>query len=288
MRQFKIKNSKNMSETIQNAETINRLMELGGNFKPQTAGADGVPFVIIPSGMKAESMAAFLPPPRIDRTVTLLEAGSFADYVNRFKMPESLIFVTVTETGCTFRAMLDYHAPAPDLKPSYCKHQAVFTAVETPDWKVWKAADRQEMKQVDFAKFIENNARFLVEPAGAVLLELVRSLHGHKNARFSNETRLDNGAYSVTYDEDVVIRGGGTSTTAGDMELPAVIKAGIAVFQGAAKYEISARLKTRIEERRLILFFETIALTEIVRESILLLVTQISEKTGIVPLIGTP
>lgn len=276
-----------MDTQIANADSVNRLMELGGNFKPQLPGEGGVPFILVPSGMKAESLAGFLPPPRIKRKVTLLEANSFADYVNRFKSRDTLIFVTVTETGCTFTAMLDYHSQTPELKPSYCEHQATFTAVETPDWKVWKEADREKMEQVDFAEWIENNARLLVEPAGADLLELVRSLHGHKNARFLQSIRLDNGAYSVNYDEDVVIKGG-NSTQAGALELPPTIKAGIAVFQGADKYAVDARLKTRIEERQLILYFETVALTEIVRESILLLVEQISEKTSIVPLIGTP
>jgi len=271
-----------------NRETVDRLMELGGNFEPQEPGNGGVPFILVPERMKVESLAHLLPPPRIERTVTLLEAGSFADYVNKFKSLDSLIFVTVTETGCTFRAMLDYHSAAPELKPAYCKHQAVFSAVETPDWKVWKEADRKRMKQIDFAEFIENNSRLMVEPTGADLLELVRSLHGHKNARFNMETRLDNGAYSVTYDEDITIRGGGTSSAFGTLELPPTIKAGIAVFQGADKYAVEARLKSRIEERKLILYFETIAITEIVRESILLLVSQISEKTGIVPLVGTP
>jgi len=246
-----------------------------------------VPFILVPSGMRAESLAPFRPPPRIKRTVTLLEANSFADYVNKFKMPETLIFVTVTETGCTFRALLDYHQPAPDLTPAYCEHEAVFAAVETPDWKVWKAADRKKLPQVDFAEWIENNSRLMVEPSGAELLELVRSLHGHKNARFNQSIRLDNGAYSVNYDEDVEIKGS-VSTKAGAIELPPTIKAGIAVFQGADKYAVEARLKSRIEERRLVLYFETIAITEIVRESIMLIVKQISERTSIVPLIGTP
>src|SRR5207302_294681 len=99
-----------------NTESINRLMELGGNFKPQSPGDGGVPFVIVPAGMAVKSLADLLPPQRIERSVVLLEADSFAAYVNRFKSPETLVFVTVTETGCTFRAMLDYHSQTPELK----------------------------------------------------------------------------------------------------------------------------------------------------------------------------
>ena len=49
---------------------------------------------------------------------------------------------------------------------------------------------------------------------------------------------------------------------------------------------MSARLKSRVAERRLVLFFETIAKHEIVRESIMLLTKKISESTTIIPLLG--
>ena len=49
-----------------------------------------------------------------------------------------------------------------------------------------------------------------------------------------------------------------------------------------------ARLKSRCEDRKLSLFFETIAQHTIVRESILLLVKQISDGTKIIPMLGNP
>jgi len=179
-----------------NEETINRLLELGGNFKPQSPGDGGTPFILTPAGMEVKSLASLLPPPRIERTPVLLEAGSFADYVNKFKMPETLIFVTVSETGCTFRAMLDYHSPTPELKPAFCKHQASFTAVETPDWKIWNAADRKKMSQVEFAEWLEDNAKLFVDPNSAELLELVTSLHGHANARLPSKCTCKCGTLS--------------------------------------------------------------------------------------------
>lgn len=276
-----------MNNTKEETQLVDRLTSFGAMAPEAIEIPGGTPVVSLPATHHLESLAKFYPPQRIERSVTLLEAGSFADYVNRFKMPDTLIFVTVSETGCTFRAMLDYHSPAPELKPAFCQHEAVFTAVETPDWKTWKAADRKKLKQVEFAEWLEDNARLFVDPPGADLLELVTNLHGHANARFNQAARLKTGAQSVSFEEDVIIKGG-SSTTSDSIELPATVSAGIAVFQGSEKYEVKARLKCGIEERRLVLRFETIALAEIVRESILLLVGQISEKTGLVPLIGTP
>jgi uncharacterized protein YfdQ (DUF2303 family) len=253
--------------------------------RPDTTNGESIPFVVIPQSQKVESLEELFPPARIKRTVNLLEAGSFIEYVNRFKTANTLIFANVSETGANFTAMLDYHGAAPDLKPAYCAHVAKFEAVETPEWKIWKAANRKPMNQVDFATFLEDNQSLFVEPTGADLLELVRTLHGHRNARFNTALRLDNGSYSVSYDEDVVVKGTSTAKS-GEMELPPLIQAGLAVFQGADAYKVSARLKSRCEDRRLVLFFETVALHQIVRESIMLLVKQISEGTKIVPMLG--
>lgn len=276
-----------MNNTASEKQLVDRLIEFGATAPEEIQIEGGRPVVVVPSACQVQSLEKFYPPQRIERAVTLLQADSFADYVNRFKTLDTLIFATVSETGVEFVAMLDYHGPAPELKPAFCSHMAHFAAIETPEWKVWSAADRKAMKQVPFATWIEDNGKLFVEPNGAALLELIRTLHGHNNARFNTALRLDNGAYSVSYDEDRVVKGT-SSTTSGEIELPPVIKAGIAVFQGADKYEVSARLKSRIEDRSLNLFFETIAKYDIVRESILLLVKQIATTTGIIPLIGKP
>ncbi len=266
---------------------LDRIVELSGNFPIRAAVQTGVPFLVIPDGMKLESLERLIPPQRIKRHVQFLEASSFCDYVNKFKNSNTLIFANVSESGCKFLAILDYHAPMPDLTPAYCDHVATFTAIETPEWKTWREANRQAMNQVEFATWLEDNQKLFVEPTGAELLELVRTLHGHNNARFNTALRLDNGSFSVSYDEDVVVKGASVAK-GGEFELPPVIKAGIAVFQGGEKYEVSARLKSRCADRKLSLFFETISYHEIVRESILLLTKQIGEETKIVPLLGNP
>ena len=264
-------------------ETLDTILALANPVIQQPTGA--VPFVVIPSAQKVESLEDYFPPARIKRTVMLLEAGSFIEYVKRFKTSDTLIFANVSETGARFTAMLDYHGPAPELKPAYCSHVATFEAIETPEWKIWKVANRKTMNQVEFATFLEDNQSVFVEPTGAALLELVRTLHGHRNARFNTSLRLDNGSYSVSYDEEVVVKGS-SSTVGGTMDLPPMIEAGLAVFQGADKYKVAARLKSRCEDRRLVLFYETVALHQIVRESIMLLVKQIADGTEIVPMLG--
>jgi uncharacterized protein YfdQ (DUF2303 family) len=265
-------------------DAINRLVALGGAANQFTPEGGDFPVILVPSGTNLLSLEKFLPPSRIQQQVTLLEVESFVAYVNRFKGEDTLIFVNVTEQGAVFKAVIDYHGQE---GPDYCSHVVNFSLIQTPEWKTWMEADRDLMSQVDFATWLEDNEKLLREPSGAALLELVRDLHGHKNARFNSAVRLDTGAHTVGYEEDVVIRGSNSSKS-DEMALPPVIVAGISVFQGAPAYKVAARLKCRVEDRQLHLFFETINSHTIVRESIMLAVKEVAEKTKIIPLLGSP
>lgn len=275
---------------IDNNDTAKMLVQLGAKAPEVITLDSGDKVVVLPGGMGIHSLKEFSAPQRIEQEVTLLEAGSFIEYVNRFKDTDTLIFCDVSETGVTFKAMLDYHQQKEKgtHAPRYCTHVADFTAIHTPEWRAWQSANRQRMSQVDFATWLEDNAQLFVQPKGAELLELVRTLHGHANARFSTALRLDNGSHSVSYEEDVQIKGTGAGTKSGDVKLPPEVVAGVAVFQGGQPYKITARLKARVQERSLTLWFETIQMPAVVRESILMLVKQIAEKTGITPLLGRP
>lgn len=275
-------------------ETLRSLLSLGAA-APKVFGADdSEPLVSLPANQQLVSLAKFMPPKYINRVVNLLDAPSYAEYINRFKTPNSLIFANIqtdagdsAPLGVEFTAFLDYHAPAPDLTPARCAHLAKFHALLTPEWLVWDGADGNCMTQVKFAEFCEENAELFVCPSGADLLELVRSLEGHKNARFNSSFRLDNGAHSCAYDEEVVVKGA-TTTVNGALELPKTIQAGIAVFFGSDPYAVTARLKVRVEDRKLALWYETVNRPKIVRESIMALVKQVADATGILPLLAQP
>ena len=269
--------------------TLDRLLEIGGAYAVTRRERDGDPFAIVPSGWSVESLAKLCPPSRIRHRVQLLESGSFIDYVNRYKTADTLIFAKVTDEAGEFKAMLDYHGAAPALKAAYCEHVAVFTPFRTVEFDAWMKADRVKLGQMEFAVWLEENAALLVEPTGAELLELVTSLHGHTEARFNQTFRLVDGGCRLQYDEDIVVRGSSTTTSKpGDLELPALLRAGIAPFNGMPVYPVTARLKTRIDNRKLSLWIETVDVHKIIRDSLLLTVRAIVEKTGLIPLIGIP
>lgn len=267
-------------------ETIDRIYDFGAQAaEAQSAHEKGVPYLVVPENMRLQSLESYVPPTRIKRNVQLLESQSFSDYVNRFKTDNTMIFVNVLTEGANFKAILDYHGSAPDLEPAYCDHVATFNTIKTVEWSTWLAADRKQMNQVQFATWLEDNAALFKEPTGAALLELVRTLEGKSDVRFNSAIRLESGSNKLAFDEDVVLKGQST-TSAGYVELPSVIVAGIKPFEGSPLYEVRARLKYRIESRKLSLWFETIALHTIVRDSILLVVKDVATKTELTPFTG--
>ena len=276
-----------------NKDALQLLLDTGKAQQAVRENKDGNPFVILPSGT-VQDLSGYFPPRRINQTVRLIDAGSFVDYVNRFKSDETLIFAQVGETSATFTAVLDYHAQ--DLTPNYCQHRATFTTLPTPEWKAWLDANRKPMDQVTFATWLEDNLGLFVQPegvdapSGAALLELVQTLHGHQNARFNTSLRLQTGAYSVNYEEDVDVKG---QVGGGSIELPKQIVGGFAIFQGGDAFQVPARLKVRVTERKMMLHFETIGVPQLIRDNLIGdaehpgIVRQIEAKTGILPLLGS-
>jgi uncharacterized protein YfdQ (DUF2303 family) len=242
------------------------------------------PFIVIPNDCKIETLGDYSKPAVIKANPFFKEVGSFIEYVLAFADEDTLIFANPTPEMVEVTAIIDYHRVD---YPAWCKHRATFKTQTTPEYQTWMAANRKQMNQVDFATWLEDNATLLVEPTGAELLELVRALHGHKNARFGGEVRLATGNYSVSWEEETVVKAT-PRTEGGVIEFPRIITAGIAPFYGAKPYAIQARLKTKVEDRKLSLWFETVAPHVIIRDSITLLCQQIRSELKRPLLIGAP
>lgn len=269
-------------------DTLNRVLELGGHLAKPLDDAPHDPLLVIPTGCKIENLSAFYLPRYIRQTVKLQAAKSFIEYVNRFKQTTTVIFAQTGDPPVSVVAVFDYHSPGPGNAADRCAHLARFSLQATPEWKTWLAADRQKMSQLDFALWLEENAGLLEAPGGAELLELVQSLHGHLDARFNQTFRLKDGAQKLAYDEDVVIRGtAGVTSKPGELELPAFLQAKLTPYEGNPPQRISARLKVRLENRRLVLWFETVMLPRITRECVDLTLAEIEAGTGLTPWLGT-
>lgn len=247
---------------------------------------------IVPLGYTVEDLAKYAEQPRrIKARPIFHDADSFCDYVTAFKNPDSRIFAVVPAPGAgapSFDAIIDYHgADNASNKPHWCDHKAAYTCQFTVEWNRWMAGNKKRMEQTQFAEHLELNQSVIKNPNGAVLLELIQTLEGKSDVKISSAIKLSNGKIKFAYEDDVILRGT-TTITPGEMELPQTLDLGIQMFEGGLGYNFSARLRYRLENRKLTFWYECIDLHVIIKDAVDGVIDRIQEKTGIQPLFGTP
>ena len=276
-------------------DSMDKLLSMGAWMTDaRNAPADCEPFVLVPKDSQLQPLAALCPPTRIKARATFKDGASFVAYVNRFKDGDTLIFANISQQGGGFTAYLDYHeaefigsnetGPSKPKRARRAEHVAVYECTPTVEWKTWMGQNQVRMSQPDFALWLEENQRLLVTPNGADLLEFISNLEGHNEVRFTSAVKLQNGKNALCYEEDVALQG---KTNQGTLEVPQIIEAGIAPFEGLPPIKVQARLKYRIESRRLQFWFDTITPHLIIKTAVAGVLEQITEGTKITPLMGT-
>lgn len=209
--------------------------------------------VVAPPGWTIQDIAELLPlPARIQQEVTLLTLDSFVDYVAAFKQGNSVIFAN--EVAASYEAILDYHtAPVdPNVVPrGPCDHIASYDCPQSDPWILWTAHSGKAMSQVEFARFLEDNLPDIASPPAAEFLQLVLKLQMHKAASFVSDIRLDNGQTQLRYEETIR-----NDTKRGELSLPDAFGLGISVFVDGPRYAVKCRLRYRLDESKLRMWYE--------------------------------
>jgi uncharacterized protein YfdQ (DUF2303 family) len=279
-----------MNESIPQSNVVDAALAAGRALAATPISAKDSPTnaVIVPEKYKLVAMdeyiEKYLPAPRrLKANVQLANADSFIRYVNDFKSEHTRIFAVVPSSNGepSFLAVLDYHS----LGASWCEHRATYACRFTEEWKRWMAANRNKMSQSDFATFLEENQKLIVNPTGAELLELVSTLEGQNNMSVEQALKLTNGKFRINWAEDVELKG---KVGENSVEIPSVIQAGIQMFEGGTAYRFDNRLKYRVESRRLTFWFEAVDIHLIIKDAVKDVVAAIEQGATIKPLFGQP
>lgn len=246
----------------------------------QATGAKGDGnYALEPSGTVIFDLEKYLPAPRrVVQKVAFEDVASFVAYVNRFKQDSTTIFSAPTYG--TFAAILDYHK-GPDA-PAWCSHIAKLKLQTTEEWDAWRSKNREQMDQTDFAEFLEEHCREIVEPPAATMLEIALNFEAKKDVKFRSGMRLENGDVSFVYNEE--IKG---TTRGGNVEVPSKFKIFLAVFKGQGQQFIEARLRYRLKEARLLLWYDLVRPDKLVEDAVCDVKRLISAETQIEPLTGS-
>lgn len=225
-------------------ELFDRITGMLGNFgKPQSVDGD---FVVVPEDHTVTDLQSYKDGPRrIKEAVKVTTARSFIKYVADFNTDYTAVFADLK--GEKFTAVMDYHDPVNG--PAWCEHKVHYSCPTDSRWKTWLEQDGKAMSQTNFAIFIESNLIDIVSPSGAEMLTISKELQAKKKIDFKSGQDLSNGDVQFTYNEQ-------TTGSAGQMEIPQEFKLGIPVYEGGAKYEVTARLRYRIQEGVLTMWYD--------------------------------
>ena len=215
--------------------------------EPRTIPDGLAPFVVVPENCKVEHLEVLLPAPvRARAGVTAKSVETFCEYFNRFQEERSVIFAD--PTASVIVGIIDYHAVG---VAGWCYHRVAYHAPRSMEWQTWTGKNKSPMIQADFAQFIEDNLVDIRQPAGADMLEISRSLQAKKSVDFASSIRLSDGQQEFTYNETIA-----GATSKGKLKVPEEFTLGIPVLLGGPAYEVRARLRYRISDGKLSLWYD--------------------------------
>ncbi|TXH46078.1 MAG: DUF2303 family protein [Desulfurellales bacterium] len=249
------------------------------------AGFIGAPALIVPNGWKVESFPELLSttqPDRIRQEVLFTDHVSFVDYVNRFKLPDSMAFVsdfgTPEGTVPRFIVVFDYHNP--EGSASLKTHKAFMLPKLTVAFQRWTKANGKQMGQFEFAEFIERNMGDIASPPAADLLHFINEFSVEGTLQFSRVQRLQNGSVKFTFANE-------QKAKAGDVEIPERFVITVSFYEGEPPVPISAKLRYRLApDGKLSIWFELENLHLAIDQANNVLVTRVHTAIGMRPLRG--
>lgn len=226
------------------------------------------PFTIIPDGYAVKDLEQMLPTPtRLRGVVRLHDAASFCAYVNAYADATSRVYLQADTMGAEFTAALNHGG--------WRDHKAHYKCTTTPEWQTWVGANRKSMSQADFAAYIEDNLLDIVVPEGAKMLEVSRSLQAKRAVSFTSAVRLDNGDTEFLYEEET------KGTSKGKLDIPTEFVISVSPFVGTPTVETVARLRYRINDGKLVMWYELVRPHKVVEEAVNSEIARIEELIGI-------
>jgi hypothetical protein len=240
---------------------------------------DGIEYREISSADGAEPRPALL-----SQRVLLEDRSSFSAYLRAYGRPsETRVFASLATSEIV--GELDYHqmGPADHTDPSLFavpgrrRHRASWKLAHSEEWKRWTGASGKMMSQMEFARFLEENAPDVTVPAGADLLEIARDLYAVQKVDFRQAVRLDNQDLAFEWTTETEAK---SKTTKGQVEVPTKFRLEIPVYYGESAVPIYAFLRYTLGDGALKLGFELHRAEHVRQAALQAIAHTIAEETG--------
>lgn len=246
-------------------------------------GPDGRHYAIVPDGYEIiDELPAAKLPERPKGIVKLRDAASFIRFFTDHAEARSRVYATMEPAR--FLAVFDEF----DLKGSdamahqadWREFRAVFEVPASREWLLWNAANRKQMGQVAFAEFLQDNLPDVAQPDGTTLLEMALNFEAAQTGTFIATQRLQNGSHNLQWKAD--------NNAGGTVQLPEQILLSIPVFENEDPRELSARLRYRVKEGVLSIWYELVRPHKVLEAAFRATWKRIADEANATILLGTP
>lgn len=260
-------------------KAIKELVKLGQSLGSMITVQNGTPYAVVPEGSRIEDLSKFIfnehakAPARVRNVVQVPDVASFKDYWTLFHDENSRAFANETNNSVT--AILDYHG-AGEGSPRWGSHKLTLALETSEEWKTWTKKNGQQMTQEEFAEFLEDNAPDVTNPTAATMLEIARTFQYSSDVQFKRGVRLATGQVQLDYHEMV----NGVAGENGQIQIPERFTVSIPVFIRAERRSMEARLRYRVANGKLAIWYSLWRPDEVRREAFRATILDIRQHCG--------
>ena len=205
------------------------------------------PLAVIPDNMTLVDLEKHdANPSRIRQSVSLTSIGKFVQLVNRFSNEHSIVFIAPDLKSLgggagkpLATAVIDYHRTG---APEWGSNRISLEARASLAYQKLMELDGKLMDQPDFAKSLEELARFSHTHAQADLLEIAQTMRLTSKGEFKNYDDEVSGSVDIRYDLQVQASAG---TTERKLSVPTEIGFSVSLIEGLPAAVVPVKLLYR-------------------------------------------
>lgn len=246
-------------------------------------GPDGRHYAIVPDGYDlVDALPVAQAPERPKALVKLRDAASFIRFFKDHSERRSRVYATMEPARflAVFDEFDDNEGEGMAGQADWREFRAVFEVPASREWNLWMAANRKQMSQVGFAEFLQDNLPDVITPDGTTLLEMALNFEAAQTGTFVATQRLQNGSHNLQWKAD--------NNAGGTVQLPELIVLSIPVFENEEPSEITARLRYRVKEGTLSIWYEMVRPHKVLEAAFRATWARIAEEAAATILLGTP
>lgn len=270
------------------AQTLARILPTAAIVYPPAPATGDCLQIAVPDAFKLQEVDTekMLPyPRRAKTTAAFADADSFLAYVARHASPATVAWCNFNPQtfALDFSAVLDDHQLA---IAGWRQHKATFKPDMSAEWKAWKGGDKNAMKQIAFAEWLEEHGDDIYSGGGdgmptcLQMLSMATDFKANEERALKSAVKLQSGGVRLTYIADA------DKGTTDEMKLFEKFSIGIPVFHGIKPGLIlQARLKYRNNSGALSFFYELIRADRAHETAAKDLITKVKDGLGGVPLL---